>query len=183
MSTVAQRIVVVGTTGCGKTTLARRIATLLDLPCVELDALYWGPDWTPVPPDVFRDRVDRAIAHSAWVVDGNYSALRQNLWGTADTIVWLDYPLPLILLRLFRRTLRRTLGQEELWNGNRESVSRTLFSGDSIILWALRTYQRRRRTYEQLMQDPELAHLCFVRLRWPNDTETWMRSLEAAAPA
>ena len=40
-----KRISVVGSSGSGKTTVARRIAEALDAPHVELDELHWGPDW------------------------------------------------------------------------------------------------------------------------------------------
>lgn len=60
-----RRISVVGVTGAGKTTLARRLSDLLDVPHVELDALHWEPNWTPAPVDVFRDRVTEATAGDA----------------------------------------------------------------------------------------------------------------------
>jgi shikimate kinase len=55
-----RRIAVVGTTGSGKTALARRISQQLDIPHVEMDALYWGPHWTPTPTEVFRERTAQA---------------------------------------------------------------------------------------------------------------------------
>jgi adenylate kinase family enzyme len=89
---------------------------------VELDALFWGAAWTPAEPAVFRARVEAAIAGPAWVVAGNYGAVRDLLWARADTIVWLDYSLPLVLGRLTARTLRRAITREMLWNGNRENL-------------------------------------------------------------
>ncbi len=86
-----QRINVVGVTGSGKTTLARRLSDRLDIPHVELDALFWGPGWTETPDDVFRERVRQALAGERWVVDGNYSRIRDIIWPRADTIIWLDY--------------------------------------------------------------------------------------------
>lgn len=114
-----RRIVVVGTTGSGKTTTARRLAANLGYPHVELDALHWEPNWTPAPVEVFRRRVREVTRAACWVVDGNYSQVRDVLWPAADTIVWLDYALPVIMGRLLRRTARRALPREELWNGNR----------------------------------------------------------------
>jgi len=88
-----QRINVVGTSCSGKTTLARAIARRRDLPSVELDALFWGPSWEPVPADLFRSRVSDAVAAERWVLDGGYSNVRPIIWERADTIVWLDYPM------------------------------------------------------------------------------------------
>src|SRR3990172_8915485 len=102
-----RRVAVVGTTGTGKSTLARHLAHRLTVPHVELDALYWGPNWTPVPADLFRQRAAQAVAADAWVIDGNYHVVRDLVWSRATTVVWLDYPLSLILARLLKRTGRR----------------------------------------------------------------------------
>src|SRR5215213_5524259 len=86
-----QRIVVVGTSGSGKTTLARELAQRCSLPHIEMDALHWGPNWTEAPIEVFRQRVELALEAPGWVVDGNYSKLRNLVWRRAELIVWLDY--------------------------------------------------------------------------------------------
>lgn len=176
-----RRIVVVGTTGSGKTTTARRLAERLGYPHIELDALHWEPNWTPAPVEMFRDRVRQAIKGACWIVDGNYSVVRDILWPAADSIIWLDYPMPVILGRLLRRTVRRSLRREELWNGNREHLIRALFSTDSILLWALRTYRRRRREYPELFRRPEYRHLRIIRLRSPRQTEAWLAMLGTTA--
>ena len=172
-----RRIVVIGTSGSGKTTTASQIAQRLEIPHVELDALHWEPNWTPAPLDVFRERTAQALSGDAWVVDGNYSKVRDIVWSRADTVVWLDYALPVIMWQLVQRTLRRSLAQEELWGGNRESLRMALFSRESILLWALQTYRRRRREYPILLDEPEHAHLIVVRLRSPRDTHAWLSGL------
>src|SRR4051812_23251994 len=104
-----RRINVVGTSGSGKTTMARDLAGILGVPHVELDALHWGPNWTEEPDEVFRERVDTLLVGDGWTTDGNYRTVRDIVWGRADTVVWLDYSLPLILWRLSRRTFGRAL--------------------------------------------------------------------------
>ena len=173
----ARRIVVVGTTGSGKTTLAGQIARRLRIPHVELDALHWDPGWTAAPTDVFRERVARALAGDVWVVDGNYGKVREVIWDRAEQVIWLDYSLPRILLRLVRRTVARVARRTELWNGNRERLLDQL-GRDSIILWALQTHGRRRRDYEALSANPEYAHLRIVRLRSPRETRRWLSGVE-----
>jgi adenylate kinase family enzyme len=106
-----ERILVVGTTGSGKTTLAGRIAERLGYAHIEQDALNWGSDWTMRPNELFLDLVDQATRGRFWVIDGNYSRSQAITWPRADIVVWLDYPLPLTLWRLWWRTLRRTLGR------------------------------------------------------------------------
>jgi adenylate kinase family enzyme len=127
-----RRINVVGTSCSGKTTLARAIAARLHLEHVELDALFWGPDWTPVPETVFRERVGAAVAADAWVIDGGYSPIRDLTWSRVDTVVWLDYPMPLVIGRWARRTAARLRSQEEFWpgSGNRESLGMLVLGGD-----------------------------------------------------
>jgi adenylate kinase family enzyme len=172
-----RRIAVVGTSGSGKTTFARRIARRLGVPHVELDAIFWGPGWTQAPVDEFRTRTAVALAGDTWTTDGNYSKVRDIVWGRADTIVWLDYPLPLTLWRVTTRTLRRCFTHEELWNGNRETLREALFSRDSIILFSLRTHRRRKRQYPELFGRPAYAHLHVVHLRSPRTARRWLAQL------
>ncbi len=172
-----RRVVVVGTCGSGKTTLAARLARKLDVPHVELDALHWEPDWTEADDDRFRKRVGQAASENKWVVDGNYRLARDIVWPRADTIVWLDYSLSLVLWRLVRRTFRRIFTREELWNGNRERFLTQLFSRESILLWALQTYHRRRREYPELFARPENAHLAVVRLSSSRTADKWLETL------
>lgn len=174
---IGRRISVIGTTGSGKTTLARQLAQRLALSHIELDALHWEPNWTEAPLDVFRQRTAAALSGDDWVVDGNYSKVRDIVWARADTVVWLDYPLPLILWRLLRRGVRRAATREELWSGNRETWRGLFFSRDSLFLWALQTYGRRRREYPELLSRPEYAHLRLIHLRSPRETAAWLASV------
>ena len=99
------RIVVLGTTGAGKTTLARQIAEALDMPHVELDYYRFRPNWVEVPNDEFRERVRKALRGDRWVADGNYGLARDVIWPRATMLVWLDYPIYVVMWRLFWRTI------------------------------------------------------------------------------
>ncbi|HEX4715215.1 MAG TPA: hypothetical protein VH164_09840 [Ktedonobacteraceae bacterium] len=169
-----RRIVVVGTSGSGKTTLARQLGAMLGIPAVELDALHWEPNWTPAALPVLRERADAALSGDGWAVDGNYSTLRDLTWERADTVVWLDYSLWVVMTRVVRRTFTRIFARVELWNGNRESLKGALFSKESILLWALQTHQKNRRMYSELTNQPEYAHLRIVRHRSPRATRKWL---------
>ncbi|MBD2325292.1 adenylate kinase [Alkalinema sp. FACHB-956] len=172
-----QRIAIVGTTGAGKTTLARRVAELLDLVHVELDGLQWEPDWTPAEDGIFSDRITHALRGNRWVVDGNYSRVRDLIWQQADTIVFLDYSFWVVFGRLLGRTWRRSFYREELWNGNRENFRLSFFSTDSVLWWMVKTYRKRRREYPLLFQRSDYAHLSVVHLTSPEQTEQWCAQL------
>ena len=170
------RVNVVGTSCSGKTTLARSLAERLDLPCVELDALFWGPNWREVGMPVFRERLRSALGTDGWVADGSYANHRDITWDRVDTVVWLDYPMGLVLARWARRTVRRIRSQEEFWpgTGNRESLTNAFRRG-GLLWWILRTHRgRRRRTLEQLAAAP---HVRLIRLRSPAETERWLATI------
>src|SRR5579859_7482038 len=172
-----RRVVILGTSGSGKTTFAEALATRLGCRHIELDALHWHqPNWELPTVEDFRERVAAAIVDDRWVTDGNYSSARDLVWGRADTLVWLDYPFPLTLLRLIRRTLWRMFTRRELWNGNYERLS-TFFSKDSIILYAMKTHHRRRRTFPRLFAQPEHAHVRVVRLHSPRAARAWLATI------
>lgn len=141
-----QRVVIFGTTGSGKSWLADRLAARFGLRVIELDALFWGPNWQPAPPDLFRHRIEREIRDGTWIVVGNYGQeVRDLAWRAADTLIWLDLPFPLVMSRLLQRTIRRALTKEDLWGtGNRESLLRSFFTRQSILFWAIKTHRRNR---------------------------------------
>jgi adenylate kinase family enzyme len=172
-----RRINVTGTSCSGKTTLARTLAARLHVPHVELDALFWGPDWTPVPAQVFRSRLGEALAGEAWVADGGYAATRDITWARTDTVVWLDYPMRIVLARWARRTVRRIRSREEFWpgTGNRESV-RNALRRDGLLWWILGTHRRRRRTMRAAMR--ERPDLRWIRLRSPAEADRWLASVQ-----
>ncbi len=132
-----RRVVVFGTTGSGKSWLAERLADRTGLRTIELDALFWGRDWQPAPVELFRHRVECETREDGWIVVGNYGQVRDLVWRPADTLVWLDLPLPVVMGRLLRRTVKRAVTREELWGtGNRETLANAFLSRNSILLYA-----------------------------------------------
>lgn len=122
-----RRILVAGTSGAGKTTVARHVAALLDIPHIEIDALFHGPGWTPR--DTFKSEVHRFSAGSCWVTEWQYSQVRAILAQRADLLVWLDLPRALVMSQVIRRTVRRWLSRQVLWNGNPRTTTVDDFNG------------------------------------------------------
>jgi adenylate kinase family enzyme len=173
-----RRINVVGSSGSGKTTTGAELARRLGVPLVELDSLSWEPNWVAAPIDVLRERVAAAVSGETWVVDGNYGVARDLVWARADTVVWLDLSLWIVMWRVCSRTVRRLVRREVLWNGNRESM-RTTLSRDSIILYALTEFRRRRRELSSALAAQ--PHLGVVRLTTAGDVERFLAAIPTPA--
>lgn len=173
---IGHRIVVIGTSGVGKTTLAARLAARLEVPHIELDALAWEPEWQKASSAVVRERVAAAIAPERWVLDGNYSQVRKMVWARADTLIWLCYPYRVVLWRLLRRTVRRVVGRELLWGTNVESLSNTLGT-NSLFLWQWKRHWLHHTQIPVLLHRPEHRHLRPIRLTGPAMTEAWLEAL------
>ncbi len=175
------RIFVVGSSGSGKTSTARSVADKLGYPHLELDSVYHLENWTPLPDEDFRASAEEFALQDRWVIDGNYNSqgVLDIVWGRADTIVWLDPPKRVVMLRVTRRTIRRAAKREELWNGNREPRSNfTKWDPeDNVIRWAWTRFDHTRDRYESRMNDPDWAHLDFIRLRSRRETKAFLESL------
>jgi adenylate kinase family enzyme len=173
---VSVRVSVVGSSGSGKTTTGKAIAARLDIPFVELDSIFHQPGWTELPDDEFRARVRDAVSGEAWVVDGNYAVVRPIVLERATTVVWLDYSRPRVMQQVIRRSVRRGVTRQELWNGNREDP-RNWLDAEHPIRWAWTHYARKRIEYEARYGSPELAHLDVRRFRTPCEAHAWMEML------
>jgi adenylate kinase family enzyme len=173
-----QRIVIVGTTGSGKTTLAKQVSTRLHIPHIELDSLQWQPNWTYLPAEQLREKTIQVTTANTWVADGNYSRVRDIIWSRADTLIWLDYPFWVVFGRLARRTLKRIATREKLWGDNVENLRTAVFSQDSLLIWIFKTHWKRKREYPQLFAQPEYAHLQVIHLKSPVETAQWLDGLK-----
>lgn len=171
-----RRVLVMGTSGSGKTTTARRLAAKLDVPHVELDAIYHQPGWTELPRDEFRVRVTAATEADGWVIDGNYSDVRDLVLAGADAVVWLDLPRWLVMRRVITRTLHRAITRQVLWNGNREPLTNLYrwAPEKNIIRWAWTRHPTYAKKYGDVMQDPANAHVRFIRLRSQREIDSFL---------
>jgi len=175
------RAVVIGTSGSGKTTFARALASMLGVPHIELDSIHWLPGWTPRDHDELRGLVKEAVSHDRWVLDGNYRGLRDLIWPRATAIIWLNYPFSLVFWRSLRRTLKRIVQRQELYSGNRESFRQTFLSRNSPLWWVITTYPRRRRDYRALSDKGVFPHLSWIEFQSRDQAEAFLAWLGGTA--
>ena len=172
---MAHRVAVVGVSGNGKTRFARRLAAQLDVPYTELDALCHLFGWVEASDEDFRREVEAVINRSdGWVLAGSYQRkLGDLVLRRADTLVWLDQPLPLVLRRLVARAVRDIVTKRDLFNGNRQTWRFAFWGRDSLVGYAVREHSRRRReSPQEFSRFPELE---VVRLRSPREVEDWLQ--------
>lgn len=170
-----QRILVGGSSGAGKTTLARQLARRLDLPYVEVDSLFHGAGWVPRPE--FVADVDAFTAQPRWIIDHDYAAARHLVWRRLDTFVWLDYSRLVCEWRVIRRSVPRAVLRRELWNGNRESVWAMLTDSDHPVRWSWRHHAKKRADFASRVAAPEHAHITTIHLTTPAATKRWLATL------
>jgi adenylate kinase family enzyme len=101
-----KRVLVIGTGGSGKSTVARRLAQRTALPLIHLDAHYWRPGWQPTPRDEWQAKVQQILRGQTWIIDGNYGGTLDLRLAACDTVIFLDLPRIVCLWRVLRRQLR-----------------------------------------------------------------------------
>jgi adenylate kinase family enzyme len=169
-----RRIAVVGTSGSGKSVLARRIGAVLGLPVIELDAINWQPGWIGLnahDPTLFVEEVRRAIAGDDWVCDGNYGVVRSMIMARMTDLVWLDYARSLVMARVIRRSFARALGRREIWPGTGNIERMAMWADpEHPIRWAWSTHASRKALYGTLASTLP-ASVRLHHLRNPDDAE------------
>ena len=162
-----KRINVIGTTGSGKTTFSKQLSRVLGVPYIQLDQLFWKPNWLESTDEEFFSKVTEAVSRDAWVLDGNYSRTNDIKWARADTVIWLDLNYFVTFSQLFVRTLHRAITKDELWpnTGNRESFRKSFFDSSSILIWFFKNYRSNRVKYLQLLQSDEYPAINFVHIK------------------
>ncbi len=173
------KINVVGTSGSGKSTVAKRISKKLDIPYIELDCVFWGPNWYCPPDAVFFGNLEKELNQADWVLDGNYTRTEHLKWQDVDFVVWVDLPFYLTFYQATTRAIKRASSKQELWpnTNNRESFKKSFFSKDSIIMWTVKTYTKNKRKYERYLSDDAFSHINFIRLKSRKEINRFVRDL------
>lgn len=170
-ATEVRRVLVIGSSGAGKSVFAARLSERTGLPLIHLDALYWSPGWIKTPKDEWTHTVDALLARDAWIMDGNYAGTLDRRLAACDTAVFLDLPRAVCLWRaLKRRIVHHGRSRPDMRQGNVERLSW------EFIRW-IWTYPAERRP-------GVLAKLAALRprqravvLRSPAEIEAFLRAL------
>ena len=174
----------VGVSGSGKTSYARRLAELLDVPHHELDASYHQPHWEPLAPDLFRERAREFVAADGWTIDGNYRVVRSIVASRAQVVVGFDLPRPVVMRQIIARTLLRGVRGTELWNGNREQLRNALrWDEKSMIWWTWNYYYPHRERMDWLERIVTAEGIPFVRVHSHREARERLGQLAGVDPS
>ncbi len=175
-----KKINIIGTSGSGKSTFAKKLSEQLHIPYIEIDAIFWGKNWYWPPDEAFFARLQEALDQEAWVLDGNYTRTTPIKWEAVDTVIWIDFSFARTLYQVTTRSIRNLITRKELWpgTGNRQTIQH-FFSKDSIILSTIRVYRKNRTKYLKMMGSVEYEHIKFIQLR---NSKECSRFLEAINP-
>ena len=187
-SPIGRRIHVIGNSCSGKSTLGQRLARILGVPFVEIDALNWQPGWVGLNatnPQELERRLNEATAGDGWIVAGSYmNFCQRTFWPRLEILVWLDLPLPQLVSRVLKRSWRRWRSKELLWGTNYEQFWPQLMiwrKEESLLWWIVTQHKHKRSNMLACMTDPRWAHIRFIRLTSLAEIEAFASSIEETA--
>ncbi|MFF3358850.1 adenylate kinase [Streptomyces sp. NPDC002917] len=154
--------------------MARWLSVQLGHPCTDLDDLLFTPGG-PLPLEEFRRQAGGITRRDEWIIEGNFSKLADVVWHRADVLVWLDFPLALIVYRIVRRSLRQLAGRDDSAQARRLTWSTAFFSRRSLLRTAIRKYRTNRPRYARQVSETADLGVEVVRLRSPRNVQRWKR--------
>ena len=136
----------------GKTSLSRALGDLTGLHVIELDAIFWLPNWVERDSEEMLQIVKERIADSpdGWIIDGNYSKIRPHILPLADTVIWLNLPTSSVTIRIVKRTISNILHRKRICGDNYENLMNAI-APDSVIWFnAFRSKKSQQRVEQTL---------------------------------
>ncbi|HEX8176753.1 MAG TPA: DNA topology modulation protein [Pyrinomonadaceae bacterium] len=169
-----RKVLVIGPGGAGKSTLARRLGSLLKIEILHLDKFYWHAGWVETPKPEWRETVEEMLKGDAWIMDGNYSGTLDMRVRACDTVIFLDMPRTVCLWRVFKRALMyRKKSRPDMAEGCPERL--TL----EFILW-IWNYPRRTRLKIVRMLEANRVEKRIIWLRSQAEVERFLASYAEA---
>jgi adenylate kinase family enzyme len=132
-----KRILILGSSGAGKSTFAKRLQDVLGIEIIHLDQHYWKPDWIRTESEEWQKKVEELIQGDEWIMDGNYRSTMDLRLPQADTVIWLDFPRLFCLHRILKRRLKNDRVDE--LDGCRERIT------FELLQWVLWKFPRENR--------------------------------------
>ena len=165
------RVAIIGPGGAGKSTLARQLGEKTGLPVVHLDSVYWNAGWVETPKEVWAQTVRELTERGAWITDGNFGGTMNLRLAAADTIIFLDLPRVVCIMRVLRRFLKyRHQSRPDMAPGCPEKL-------DFVFLKWIWNYRRDRRPgiLKRISEHATQARL--VHLRTPAQVRRFLNGL------
>jgi adenylate kinase family enzyme len=101
-----KKILIIGSSGAGKSTFARRLGEATGLPVIHLDRLFWNAGWVETPKEEWRERVEKFLRENdRWIMDGNFSGTMEMRMTAADTVIFLETPRTVCIYRILKRVV------------------------------------------------------------------------------
>lgn len=171
-----KRVLIIGSSGSGKTSLGRLLSQSWGMPFFDLDDVAWLPNWILQDPQKEKAAVEQAVENEKWIIVGNYSRHKPLIWPKAELIIWLDLSLLICLKRALFRALNNLYHHKSFCNGNFESISRLCSLSDrSIIYWILKNYKRKKKRYELWLEKDKDSNLCpHIRIKTPKELQDFL---------
>lgn len=170
-----KRIFIVGTSGCGKTTLANNLGFIYNIPSIDVDDYYWMPGWQKRDAKEFEIMITKLAKTDSWVISGNSS--KKILFERCDTIIWLDYSICRCLYWGARRSIRRIMNSESCCGGNYETITKTFFSKNSIFVWIFTTFHKRKAAYTKMFSSQQKGKN-YLKFGNPSDMHLWLEKIK-----
>lgn len=171
-----ERIMVIGCGGCGKSTLSRSLGTLLELPVIHLDRLYWRDGWRSVADEEFDMLLSEALSKNRWIVDGNFNRTITIRIKKCDTVIYLDYARMVCIAGVVKRVLAY-YGKTRPDMGG-ECPERFDFE---FLKWVWQFNARFRKEYFHLMKSAEASGKKVIVLKSRKEAERMLARLKSAA--
>lgn len=172
-----QRVLVIGTTGSGKTTMAKKVAAAINGTALDIDDFLWKPGWVQRPKEEMLAMLIEPLAKEKWTLSGNNRKNRDFYWSRADTVIWLNYSFWVVFSRLLWRTIKRVVTKEEVMPGCVESFRSQFLSKDSLLVWFFQTYWKRKKDYRQAIRSHKYQHLTIIEFKHPRQAKRFLKDL------